>query len=151
MGKDTYLVAYTSDTLLLGDLRSNKLSEVNIRHFSISPLFICSYWWNDNLEYSSIFQVPWQGSGGNEKFFFENDNVSRYSTPNFGLVERLVCELCVMDRQFPMKKMLYTLLWKTLLVFARCVWCLMRGSCLLLSMEIMKFLQLWGQNLWIHI
>lgn len=28
MGKDTYLVAYTSDTLLLGDLRSNKLSEV---------------------------------------------------------------------------------------------------------------------------
>ena len=24
----------------------------------------------------STFQVPWQGSGGNEKFFFENDNVS---------------------------------------------------------------------------
>jgi intraflagellar transport protein 172 len=41
MGKDRYLVAYTTDTLLLGDLNTNKLSE-----------------------------VPWQGSGGNEKFSF---------------------------------------------------------------------------------
>ncbi|KAL4649200.1 hypothetical protein GN956_G7681 [Arapaima gigas] len=46
MGKDRYLVAHTSDTLLLGDLGSNKLSE-----------------------------VAWQGSGGNEKFFFENEMV----------------------------------------------------------------------------
>uniref|UniRef100_A0A3P8XGI6 IF140/IFT172/WDR19 TPR domain-containing protein n=1 Tax=Esox lucius TaxID=8010 RepID=A0A3P8XGI6_ESOLU len=46
MGKDRYLVAHTSDTLLLGDLVSNKLSE-----------------------------VAWQGSGGNEKFFFENETV----------------------------------------------------------------------------
>ncbi|XP_069035784.1 intraflagellar transport protein 172 homolog [Lepisosteus oculatus] len=46
MGKDRYLVAHTSDTLLLGDLGSNKLSE-----------------------------VAWQGSGGNEKFFFENETV----------------------------------------------------------------------------
>ncbi|CAB1340225.1 unnamed protein product, partial [Coregonus sp. 'balchen'] len=46
MGKDRYLVAHTSDTLLLGDLASNKLSE-----------------------------VAWQGSGGNEKFFFENETV----------------------------------------------------------------------------
>ena len=28
MGKDRYLVAHTSDTLLLGDLQNNKLSEV---------------------------------------------------------------------------------------------------------------------------
>jgi len=28
MGKDRYLVAHTSDTILLGDLTSNKLSEV---------------------------------------------------------------------------------------------------------------------------
>lgn len=28
MGKDRYLVGHTSDTLLLGDLTSNKLSEV---------------------------------------------------------------------------------------------------------------------------
>lgn len=28
MGKDRYLVSHTSDTLLLGDLQSNKLSEV---------------------------------------------------------------------------------------------------------------------------
>ncbi|XP_030838935.1 intraflagellar transport protein 172 homolog isoform X2 [Strongylocentrotus purpuratus] len=46
LGKDRYLVAHTSDTLLLGDLSSNKLSE-----------------------------VPWQNTGGNEKFFFENENV----------------------------------------------------------------------------
>ncbi|XP_074392344.1 intraflagellar transport protein 172 homolog isoform X2 [Zonotrichia albicollis] len=46
LGKDRYLVAYTSDTLLLGDVSSNKLSE-----------------------------VAWQGSGGNEKFFFDNENV----------------------------------------------------------------------------
>lgn len=44
LGGDRYLIAHTSDTLLLGDLLSNKLSE-----------------------------VAWQGSGGNEKFFFENE------------------------------------------------------------------------------
>lgn len=31
MGKDRYLVAHTSDTLLLGDLLTNKLSEVGLR------------------------------------------------------------------------------------------------------------------------
>uniref|UniRef100_A0A8C0FR79 Intraflagellar transport protein 172 homolog n=1 Tax=Bubo bubo TaxID=30461 RepID=A0A8C0FR79_BUBBB len=46
LGKDRYLVAHTSDTLLLGDISSNKLSE-----------------------------VAWQGSGGHEKFFFDNENV----------------------------------------------------------------------------
>lgn len=46
MGRDRFLVAHTSDTLLLGDLVSNKLSE-----------------------------VAWSGSGGNEKFFFENETV----------------------------------------------------------------------------
>ncbi|KAL7872215.1 hypothetical protein SRHO_G00071980 [Serrasalmus rhombeus] len=46
MGRDRYLVAHTSETLLLGDLGSNRLSE-----------------------------VAWQGSGGNEKFFFENETV----------------------------------------------------------------------------
>ena len=46
LGGDRYLVANTSDTLLLGDLLSNRLSE-----------------------------VTWQGSGGNEKYFFENETV----------------------------------------------------------------------------
>ncbi|XP_062065144.1 intraflagellar transport protein 172 homolog [Lepus europaeus] len=46
LGKERYLVAHTSDTLLLGDLNANRLSE-----------------------------VAWQGSGGNEKYFFENENV----------------------------------------------------------------------------
>lgn len=47
MGQDRYLVANTSKTLLLGDLVSCKLSEVS-----------------------------WQNTGGNEKFYFDNDNVS---------------------------------------------------------------------------
>ncbi|PIK55820.1 putative intraflagellar transport protein [Apostichopus japonicus] len=46
LGKDRYLVAHTTETLLLGDLASNKLSE-----------------------------VPWPNTGGNEKFFFENESV----------------------------------------------------------------------------
>uniref|UniRef100_F6S4V7 Intraflagellar transport protein 172 homolog n=1 Tax=Ornithorhynchus anatinus TaxID=9258 RepID=F6S4V7_ORNAN len=46
LGQERYLVAHTSDTLLLGDLSSNRLSE-----------------------------VAWKGSGGNEKYFFENENV----------------------------------------------------------------------------
>ena len=50
MGNDRYLVAHTSDTLMLGDLQTTKLSE-----------------------------VPWQGSGGNEKFFFDSENVSTFS------------------------------------------------------------------------
>ncbi|KAM3861396.1 intraflagellar transport protein 172 homolog [Diretmus argenteus] len=59
MGKDRYLVAHTSETLLLGDLASNKLSE-----------------------------VPWPGSGGNEKFFFENETVCMiFNAGELSLVE----------------------------------------------------------------
>lgn len=39
MGKDRYLVAHTSDTLLLGDLVSNKLSEVG-KCFCISSVIL---------------------------------------------------------------------------------------------------------------
>ncbi|BFY99323.1 hypothetical protein BsWGS_02362 [Bradybaena similaris] len=45
MGRDRYLVAHTSDTLLLGDMLTSRLSE-----------------------------VPWQGSGS-EKYYFDNENV----------------------------------------------------------------------------
>ncbi|CAG5928433.1 unnamed protein product [Menidia menidia] len=59
LGKDRYLVAHTSDTLLLGDLQTNKLSE-----------------------------VPWPGSGGNEKFFFENETVCMiFNAGELSLVE----------------------------------------------------------------
>lgn len=59
MGKDRFLVAHTSDTLLLGDLQTNKLSE-----------------------------VPWPGSGGNEKFFFENESVCMiFNAGELSLVE----------------------------------------------------------------
>lgn len=34
MGKDRFLVAHTSDTLLVGDLNENKLSEVSSTYFS---------------------------------------------------------------------------------------------------------------------
>ncbi|XP_070555163.1 intraflagellar transport protein 172 homolog [Ptychodera flava] len=59
LGKDRYLVGHTSDTLLLGDLVTNKLSE-----------------------------VPWQNTGGNEKFFFENENVCMiFNAGELSLVE----------------------------------------------------------------
>ncbi|KAM6915750.1 intraflagellar transport protein 172 homolog [Xenentodon cancila] len=59
MGKDRYVVAHTSETLLLGDLLTNKLSE-----------------------------VPWPGSGGNEKFFFENETVCMiFNAGELSLVE----------------------------------------------------------------
>ncbi|KAM5126276.1 intraflagellar transport protein 172 homolog [Mantella aurantiaca] len=59
MGKDRYLVAHTSDTLLLGDLGTNRLSE-----------------------------VAWPASGGNEKFFFENENVCMiFNAGELALVE----------------------------------------------------------------
>lgn len=32
LGKERYLVAHTSDTLLLGDLTTNRLSEVGTKH-----------------------------------------------------------------------------------------------------------------------
>ncbi|CAH1772611.1 unnamed protein product [Owenia fusiformis] len=59
MGKDRYLVAHTSDTLLLGDMQTRALSE-----------------------------VPWQGSGGNEKYYFDNENVCMiFNAGELSLVE----------------------------------------------------------------
>lgn len=74
MGKDRYLVAHTSETLLLGDLLTNRLSEVRPPGGPLS-------WSNTDCPADSCpalcaCQVPWPGSGGNEKFFFENENVS---------------------------------------------------------------------------
>lgn len=46
MGNDKYIVAYTSDTLLLGDLKSFRISE-----------------------------IAWSSTGGNEKFVFDHNNV----------------------------------------------------------------------------
>ncbi|XP_024146740.1 intraflagellar transport protein 172 homolog [Oryzias melastigma] len=59
MGRDRFLVARTSDSILLGDLMTNRLSE-----------------------------VPWSGSGGNEKFFFDNENVCMiFNVGELSLVE----------------------------------------------------------------
>ncbi|XP_072536228.1 intraflagellar transport protein 172 homolog isoform X2 [Salminus brasiliensis] len=48
MGKDRYLVAHTSDTLLLGDLGSNKLSEVCVV-FNAGELTLVEYGNNETL------------------------------------------------------------------------------------------------------
>uniref|UniRef100_A0A668A2T2 Intraflagellar transport protein 172 homolog n=1 Tax=Myripristis murdjan TaxID=586833 RepID=A0A668A2T2_9TELE len=65
MGKDRYLVAHTSDTLLLGDLLTNKLFSLGL-----------------------LAHVPWPGSGGNEKFFFENETVCMiFNAGELSLVE----------------------------------------------------------------
>ena len=59
MGGDSYLVARTPETMLLGDLNRNLLSE-----------------------------IPWVNSGGNEKFYFENDNVCMiFNAGELSLVE----------------------------------------------------------------
>lgn len=58
MGHDRYLIAHTSNTLLLGDMSNCRLSE-----------------------------VMWQGSG-NEKFYFENENVCMvFNAGELSLVE----------------------------------------------------------------
>ena len=59
MGGEGYLVARTPETILLGDLQKNLLSE-----------------------------IPWLNSGGNEKFYFDNDNVCMiFNAGELSLVE----------------------------------------------------------------
>ena len=59
MGGDSYLVARTPETMLVGDLQRNLLSE-----------------------------IPWINSGGNEKYYFENDNVCMiFNAGELSLVE----------------------------------------------------------------
>ena len=59
MGGDSYLVARTPETMLLGDLQRNLLSE-----------------------------IPWVNSGGNEKYYFDNDNVCMiFNAGELSLVE----------------------------------------------------------------
>ncbi|KAL5017204.1 hypothetical protein ScPMuIL_006793 [Solemya velum] len=65
MGKDRYLVSHTSETLLLGDLATNKLSE-----------------------------VPWHSQGGNEKYHFDNESVCMiFNAGELALVEYGVNEI----------------------------------------------------------
>lgn len=72
MGHDRYLVAHTSGTLLIGDLLSCKLSEVN-----------------------------WHGSGGNEKFYCDNENVGKVLAcglcycSDFYSLHPLFCDVCL--------------------------------------------------------
>lgn len=66
LGKDRFLVAHTTETILLGDLASNKLSE-----------------------------VPWPNTGGNEKFFFENESVRNFNFTSNSVDVHVCVSLCV--------------------------------------------------------
>ncbi|XP_071746269.1 intraflagellar transport protein 172 homolog [Lepeophtheirus salmonis] len=59
MGGDNYIIARTPETMLLGDMNKNLLSE-----------------------------IPWMNSGGNEKFYFESNNVCMvFNAGELNLVE----------------------------------------------------------------
>lgn len=73
MGRDRFLVARTSDSILLGDLMTNRLSEVIPKPLPQVTLPVRGAHSSCVL----LFQVPWSGSGGNEKFFFDNENVRK--------------------------------------------------------------------------
>ena len=105
MGKDRYLVAHTVDTLLLGDMANCKLSEVSefdlsipfiymyfhssllhVPPTSIPPSFHPSFLPSPHLSLppslhpsflsSSLhLQIMWPDTGGNEKFYFENESI----------------------------------------------------------------------------
>lgn len=46
--------------------------------------------WSEALTLLPFFQVPWPGSGGNEKFFFENESVSAHVKI---IIKKVVVEL----------------------------------------------------------
>ena len=57
MGKDRYLVAHTSDTLLLGDLHSNKLSEVCIYVNCMAKIYCHINLCNESVQYFAILHA----------------------------------------------------------------------------------------------
>ncbi|KAK6295256.1 hypothetical protein J4Q44_G00344820 [Coregonus suidteri] len=85
MGKDRNLVTHTSDTLLLGDLSSNKLSECKSGSDShrASPQV--------NKDPSAVlFSGGMARLRGNEKFFFENETGGRESAADCDVL----CQMC---------------------------------------------------------
>ena len=56
MGKDRYLVAYTTDTLLVGDLQNNKLSEV-----CVNIIWFSSYFFDSSFLLLSLKQTRFLG------------------------------------------------------------------------------------------
>lgn len=57
MGKDRYLVAYTTDTLLVGDLQNNKLSEVCVNMI----ILFSSYFFDPSVLLPSLKQTSFLG------------------------------------------------------------------------------------------
>ena len=64
MGKDRYLVAYTTDTLLVGDLQNNKLSEVCVNIILFSSYFSDSSFLLPSLKQASFLGVKFQCDSG---------------------------------------------------------------------------------------
>ncbi|KAL0620757.1 Intraflagellar transport protein 172-like protein [Plecturocebus cupreus] len=71
LGKEHYLVAHRSDTLQLGDLNTNRFSEVGTKNEG--RVGNGASWLNTCGDPKSL-GIAWQGSGGSEKYFFENEN-----------------------------------------------------------------------------
>lgn len=64
MGKDRYLVAYTTDTLLVGDLQNNKLSEVCVNIILFSSYFFDSSVLLPSLKQTSFLGLKSQSDSG---------------------------------------------------------------------------------------
>ena len=64
MGKDRYLVAYTTDTLLVGDLQNNKLSEVCVNIILFSSYFFDSSFLLPSLKQTSFLGLKFQCDSG---------------------------------------------------------------------------------------
>lgn len=58
MGKDRYLVAHTSDTLLLGDLLTNKLSEVGVERRNQETAVHSGQRWTVQLQHFGLTLLP---------------------------------------------------------------------------------------------
>ena len=70
MGGENYLVARTPETMLVGDLQRNLLSEI-----PWGKSAICLQFLKLHLNNFIILQFIGMNMGGNEKFYFENANV----------------------------------------------------------------------------
>ena len=64
MGKDRYLVAYTTDTLLVGDLQNNKLSEVCVNIILFSSYFFDPSFLLLSLKQTSFLGLKFQCDSG---------------------------------------------------------------------------------------
>lgn len=75
LGQDNYIVARTNDTLIVGDLHRRLISEVKIHLSSVTVISFLNYWFPFSFLWFFFFQVLWNDTGRNEKFYFENPEI----------------------------------------------------------------------------